>query len=613
MMFRFFAFLLLLTTAFSSSAIEQSDLLEPDKAFQFFAKLVDPQTIEVRYVIADDYYLYRQNFRFESESKNISLASPSLPEGKVKDDPFFGKVVIYRGNLQFKIPFTQSASTNSLHLKIISQGCADSGVCYAPQLHRITLPLSISASTTQALTPFEQLLQGKQDGFIKGTTEPFSVTSEQNKPPVDESAQITNLLKEKNLFLIVLSFLGFGLLLSFTPCVLPMVPILSSIIVGRSHSSHKLHTFILSLSYVLGMASIYALVGVIAGLSGTFISASLQNPWVLGSFSIVLVILAFSMFGFYDLQLPHHLRNKLAHLSKRIHGGNLIAVFIMGGISAIIVSPCVAPPLAGALLYISQTQNAWLGGIALFSLAIGMGIPLLLVGISAGTLIPKKGAWMNSVKYFFGALLLALAIWIISPLIPISIQMLLWSALLIIFAIYLNALNRLSEHASGFSKLLKAIGIIFLIIGIAMLIGALSGSKNILQPLSGLQMANEAENSVRFERIKSAVELEQRLKNTDNKYVMLDFYADWCVSCKEMEKFTFADQKVAAKLNKILLLQVDVTNNTSFDQALLAKFNLFGPPGIIFFDPKGQEIQGAKVIGFQNSEKFLNTLNSVIP
>jgi thiol:disulfide interchange protein DsbD len=610
MKFKFFIFLSLLAISFSAQAVEPSDLLEPDKAFQFYARLADPQNLEVRYIIADGYYLYRDNFRFEDESKTIFLGKPAFPKGKEKDDPFFGKTTIYRGEVRFKIPFTQSTSISAIKLKALSQGCSDAGICYPPQAHLVVIPLFEPAPS--APTAFEEILQGKRDNFIKGRIQESAVNPAGQSSSLDESAKIADLLKSKQLFLIILSFLGFGLLLSFTPCVLPMIPILSGIIVGHGHQIHssKLRGFVLSLSYVLGMAVIYALIGVIAGLSGNLISASLQNPWVLGSFAAIFVALALSMFGLYELQLPHHVGSKLAHISKKIRGGNLIAAFVMGGLSAAIVSPCVAPPLAGALLYIGQTKNAWLGAIALFSLAIGMGIPLLLIGASAGALLPKKGPWMNSVKSFFGVLLLAVAIWIISSLISVSVQMMLWGALFIISAIYLNALSTLPASANGLTKLFKGIGIITLVIGIALLIGALAGSKNILQPLNGLYASQKNTPSLHFQRIKSVAELEKELKNAGGSYAMLDFYADWCVACKEMERFTFSDPQVAAKLNNILLLQVDVTANSNDDQLLLKKFNLFGPPGIILFDRKNQEIRGSRVVGYQNPEKFLLTLDT---
>jgi thiol:disulfide interchange protein DsbD len=390
----------------------------------------------------------------------------------------------------------------------------------------------------------------------------------------------------------------------------PMVPILSGIIVGRGHKITHMHGFILSLAYVMGMALTYAAVGVAAGLSGTLLSNALQTPWVLGSFAGVFVLLSLSMFGFYELQLPTALQSRLSDTSNKLHGGHLSGVFVMGALSAIIVGPCVAAPLAGALLYIGQTHDAFLGGTALFSMALGMGVPLLLIGASAGTLLPKAGAWMESVKRFFGVLLLAVAIWLISSLIPVSVQMLLWAVLLIISAIYLHALDALPPHkASNWHKLWKGIGILALLLGIAYLIGALSGARDILRPLGGVGGAQAGTSSaLQFARVKNIADLDARIAQAGGKTVMLDFYADWCVSCKEMERNTFSDAKVQAKLLNTLLLQADVTANSEDDKALLARYQLFGPPAILFYDKQGKEQADFRVTGYQDTAQFLQSL-----
>ncbi len=322
------------------------------------------------------------------------------------------------------------------------------------------------------------------------------------------------------------------------------------------------------------------------------------------------------MFGFYDLQLPSALQSKLSDTSNKVKGGTFWGVFIMGVLSALIVGPCVAAPLAGALLYINQTRNAVLGGSALFALALGMGVPLLAVGLSAGTLLPRAGAWMQTVKNLFGVMLLALAIWIISPVIPAAVHMLLWAALLIVSAIYLHAIDPLPQNASGFRKLWKGVGVIAVLIGVALLVGALSGGRDILQPLAGLRgagvAATEAAAHPRFERVRSVAELDQRIAGAAGRPVMLDFYADWCVSCKEMERFTFSDPQVQARMGRMVLLQADVTANADADAELLKRFNLFGPPGILFFGPGGKELEHVRVIGFQPAEKFLGALDAAL-
>jgi thiol:disulfide interchange protein DsbD len=392
-----------------------------------------------------------------------------------------------------------------------------------------------------------------------------------------------------------------------------MIPILSGIIVGRGHKITHMHAFLLSLAYVLGMAITYAAAGVAAGYSGNLISNALQTPWVLGSFAAVFVLLSLSMFGFYEFQLPTALQSKLSDTSNRLHGGHLGGVFAMGALSAIIMGPCVAAPLAGALLYIGQTHDAVLGGAALFVMALGMGAPLLLIGSSAGVLLPKAGAWMEAVKQFFGVMLLALAIWIIQPLLPISVEMLLWAALLIFSAIYLRALDALPHNAGGWHRLLKGIGMFALLLGAAYLVGALSGARDILSPLGNIGRAEaSAPATLQFSRVKDIADLDQRIAQVRGKQtVMLDFYADWCISCKELERFAFSDPAVNAKLKPVLLLQADVTANSEADKALLKRFGLFGPPGILFFNTQGKEVADFRVTGYQDTAQFLKTLQNI--
>jgi thioredoxin:protein disulfide reductase len=356
----------------------------------------------------------------------------------------------------------------------------------------------------------------------------------------------------------------------------------------------------------------YAVAGVAAGFSGTLLSSALQNPWVLGAFAAVFVALSLSMFGFYELQMPAVLQSRLSDSTNQRPGGSVAGVALMGAVSAIIVGPCVAAPLAGALLYIAQSKDAILGGAALFVMALGMGVPLLIVGVSARTLLPKAGPWMEAVKKFFGVLLLAVAIYIVSPVVPTVAAMLAWAALLIFSAMFLHALDPLPANAHGWQRFWKGVGVVALLVGASLLVGALAGSRDPLQPLAILRGGSAAAaEGVRFERVKSVAELDSRLQSA-GRPVMLDFYADWCVSCKEMERFTFTDPQVRARLDRMLLLQADVTANSDDDKALLKRFALFGPPGIVFFDKAGAEIGGERVVGFQPAKDFAQVLDRVL-
>jgi thiol:disulfide interchange protein DsbD len=415
-----------------------------------------------------------------------------------------------------------------------------------------------------------------------------------------ELTGIAALLGGGKLLAIIPAFILLGLGLAFTPCVLPMVPILSSIIVGEGAGVARSRGLLLSCTYALGMAIVYTALGVAAGLLGEGLAAALQNPWVLGAFGILIVGMALSMFGFYELQLPGALQSRLAQASGRQKSGKLAGVFVMGALSALIVGPCVAAPLAGALVYISQTRNVVIGGVALFAMAIGMSIPLLLVGMSAGSLLPRAGAWMDSVKRFFGVLMLAMALWLVSPVLPAALQMALWAALLLGYGFYLMRPARNWAATS--------LGATFAVLGVLQLVGLASGGRDALAPLSHLNAGTAQVQRLQFTRIKTIAQLDAALAQTGGKPALLDFYADWCVSCKEMEKLTFVEPAVQAKLAGSVLLQVDVTANDADDKAMLHRFNLFGPPGIIMFDARGQEIADSRVIGYQNAEKFTASL-----
>jgi thioredoxin:protein disulfide reductase len=498
------ALFLLLTLLFGmAQAASPTDLLEPEKAFRMSTRALDDRTVEVSFVIAEGYYMYRERFKFALDAgSQAKLGAPQFPQGQRKKDEFFGEVETYRKHVAIKLPVEGGA--DPLRLTVTSQGCADVGVCYIPMDTNATIQRVAAGPRATA--------------------------------PEASDFDIARRFETGSLPVVLGSFFVAGLLLAFTPCVLPMIPILSGIIAGEGASLGKRRAFLLSLSYVLGMALAYALAGIAAAWSGGMLAAALQNAWVLGAFALIFVVLALSMFGVYELQLPGFLRDPLSSAGGRLAGGKVASVAGMGVLSAVIVSPCVAAPLAGALLYISQTQDVAVGGGALFVMALGMGVPLMVVGVSEGALLPRAGPWMVRIKQVFGVLLIAVALWIVWPL---------------------------------------------------------------LRPGSG---------DTSFVRIDSIAELDQKLK-APGKPVMLDFYADWCVSCKEMEALTFSDAKVKPRLERMLLLQADVTANTAEHKALLKRFSLFGPPGIIFFDAQGREIKGLRVIGYQNAERFQKTLD----
>lgn len=551
------------------------DFLNPEVAFKFSARMDDAKTIAVTYAIADGYYMYRERFAFKAAG--ATLGEPIIPDGKIKFDETFQKdVETYRNSVTIRIPVEASAPFT---LIATSQGCSDKGLCYSPMDSEARL--SVTGGGAEILSSSAPAAQAG------------------NALPESEMGQIERSLKSGKLLTILPLFFLLGLGLAFTPCVLPMVPILSSIIVGEGTQVKRSRGFVLALVYSLGMAIVYTLLGTAAGLIGEGLAAALQNPWVLGTFAILMVVLALSMFDVYQLQMPAAIQTKLTQASEKQSAGKLIGVFIMGALSALIVGPCVAAPLAGALVYISQTRDVMIGGSALFTMAIGMSVPLLLVGLSAGALLPRAGMWMDAVKRFFGVLMLAVALWMVSPVIPAVAQMLGWTALLVGYGAYLLW----GAKGGWFSK---AVGLICVVLGMLQLVGVATGGRDALAPLEHLQ--GERQEKVTFKHVKTVADLDAALTQAKGKHVMLDFYADWCVSCIEMEKLTFTDQRVRTHFAEMVLLQVDVTANDAEDKAMLRRFNLFGPPGIIFFDKAGQEIQGGRVIGFQNADKFTQSL-----
>ncbi len=595
---RFLSLIAVVFAALVSAQPAFADPVAPEQAFVFSARALDAETIEVTYQIRKNYYLYRSKFGFSIEPDGAVLGDAELPPGQAYKDEFFGETEIYRGTLRFLVPVSAAEGISQLELAANSQGCWDGGICYPPMTQHASLDLADPSAT------------GTLDRAFFGSAQGTSATG--STIVGDESGRVAGLLRDASFALVLLSFFGFGLLLTFTPCVFPMIPILSGIIVGQGHHITRRRAFVLSLVYVLGMAVTYALAGVAAGLSGTMLTAALQNAWVLGTFAVVFVLLSLSMFGFYDLQMPSALQSKLSDTASHQKGGSLGGVAVMGVLSALIVGPCVAAPLAGALLYIAQTGDAVLGGLALFAMGLGMGAPLLLVGVGTRSMLPRVGPWMEGVKKAFGVMLLAVAVWMLTPVVPAAVTMLAWTALLVFSGIFLHALDPLPPNARGWQRFWKGVGVVMLLSGAAILIGTLAGSRDPLQPLAVLRGAPTAQTLLpQFERVDSVEQLEARL-TTANRPVMLDFYADWCVSCKEMERFTFSDPAVAERMGQMLLLKADVTANNDDHKALLQRFNLFGPPGIIFFDPAGREIEQIRVVGFMRAGPFGEILDAVL-
>jgi thiol:disulfide interchange protein DsbD len=559
-----------------------------DEAFQFDMAVQDPQTLLARFTVAAGNYLYRDKIKFEiSGTHPIQILHFELPEGKNKIDEIFGPTDVFFDDIDIQLPLNRSPQQQNISLTVHYQGCSETfNICYPPTKKIIELVLP--ASNTSLVD--------------KANTQILSST-----PLLSEQDRLAQSLANDNLFTILISFFGLGLLLAFTPCVFPMIPILSSIIVGEGKDITTRRAFILSLVYVLAMSLTYTVAGLLTGLLGANLQTMLQNPWVISSFSALFVVLSLSMFGLYELQLPQGIQDCLHRISHNQTGGKLAGVALMGLLSGLIVGPCLAPPLAGALVFIGQQGDPLLGASALFSLSMGMGIPLLVIGTSAGSLLPKAGPWMDGIKSVFGVLMIALAIWLLERIIPGWVALLLWGSLLIVSAVYLGALNSLSMVSTGWEKLLKGFGLIILVYGSLLIVGSASGSQNVWQPLTALTSPSfntgENQHGVKFIQIDNLTELEQQLSRS-TRPVMLDLYADWCTECKTMEMTTFKDPAVVAALANTTTLQLDMTDNTAEHKALLKKFSIFGPPTILFFDSQGDEYSQYRLIGGLDAQDF---------
>ncbi len=579
-----------------------------EEAFRFQAEVAALDRLDLTWDLAPGTYLYRDKLVLALEgASGVRLGAFQLPPGEVEKDGILpdgsiGEVEVYRGRVALEVPLVHdSGAAAEVTLVVKDQGCAQQGLCYPPQTRRVKLALPVAPGGAEVADTGEAALP------VAPPPGPLESSSEQDR--------IAAVLAGGNLWVVVGLFFGFGLLLAFTPCVFPMIPILSGIIAGRGADLSTRRAFTLSLIYVLAMALTYTLAGVLAGLFGGNLQVVFQNHFIISAFALVFVLLALSMFGFFHLQLTSGLHARLATLSHRQQGGTLIGVAVMGILSALIVGPCVAPPLFGALIYISQTGDAVLGAVALFALSLGMGAPLIAIGTSVGKFLPRSGAWMGAVNAVFGVGLLGVAILLLERILPTAVAMLLWGLLLIGSAVYLGALTHLPPEASGWSKLWKGLGIGLLIYGALMLVGAAAGGKDTLQPLRGILggagTAGGGALRLAFQRIKTGADLDRELAaaRAKGRPVLLDFYADWCVSCKEMDRDTFSDPAVIGELQRFVLLRADVTANDLDDQALMqGRFKLPGPPAILFFSPALSEIADLRQVGFKPAAEFVQQL-----
>ena len=585
-------------------AINTEPALPADEAFVYEAIGLSADTILVRLTAQPGYYLYRDKLAFRVTDENgFGVSAVELPEGTIKDDPEFGPVQVYYGQIEIPVSITRPAGPEqTIALEADYQGCRDGDICYPPQTSSVELLIPVSAGSVDP-------------GESSSTPVSAPAIARTSTSPVSEQDALAQMLL-KNPAGALFAFFVAGLLLAFTPCVFPMVPILSGIIAGQGERMTTSRAFWLSLVYVLAMAVTYTVAGVLAGLFGQNLQAVFQNPWILGFFIAIFIALAFSMFGFFELQLPASLQTRLTQASNKQQGGNLFGVAIMGFLSALIVGPCVAPPLAAALIVIGASGSAWLGGSALFALSMGMGVPLILFGVSAGKLVPKAGPWMDSIKAVFGIGMLALAIWMLERIVQGPVILLLWGGLAIASGVYLGALESVAEGASGWKRLWKSLGLVLLLLGTIEIIGAASGGDNWMKPLNGLRQSGQIESSehVTFQRIKSLEDLGKAVAraNQAGKPAMLDFYADWCVECIRMERNTFAEPEIQTLFRQVQPHQADVTDNDETDQALMEKFDIIGPPAILFFDRQGREMRGYRLVGYFEADEFAQHLQSVL-
>jgi thiol:disulfide interchange protein DsbD len=575
---------------------QQDDFLPPDDAFRFGAGMEKPDSVALTWVIAQDYYMYRDRIQVSTDTPGVSLGKLQLPKGEMKYDENFGNTEVYHEILEASLPIARPAgSGGTLHLKVTYQGCAEGGLCYNPITRNVSLDLPAADQATS----------------LPADAQPESAASaaSSSPAPVAEQDKLASLIRDGNLLAVLATFFGLGVLLSFTPCVLPMIPILSGIIVGQGGTVTPARGFSLAFTYVQGMALTYAAAGAAFVLAFKQApQAFFQQPWIITLMTLLFVVLALAMFGVFTLQLPSSLQTRLTSVSNEQKSGTYVGTFIMGALSALVVTACVAPAIIAALSVISQTGQIARGAGALYATGLGMGVPLLIVGASAGTLLPKVGPWMDTVKSLFGVLFLGVAVYLAAPLLPEAGVMLLWSLLAVLSGFWVFSLK--ARDGNPAAAPLRALGLIALVYGILLLIGAASGSKDPLKPLDRLAAggggAGAQDHALAFQRIKTVADLENAVAaaTAAGRPVMLDFFADWCVSCKEMEKFTFPDPGVQSVLANAVLLQADVTANDDADQALMNRFEIYGPPTIAFYSADGVERKDFRLVGFVPAERF---------
>ncbi len=578
-------------------AKQNDDFLPPDEAFRFGPGMEQPDTVALTWIIAEKYYLYKERIQVTTDTPGVTLGKLQLPKGKPKHDEFFGDTEVYYEVLEASLPIARPAGGGTLDLNVTYQGCAEGGLCYNPITKKISLelPPSDTATTLPA------------DAQPEATSAAGGVSS--SRAPVAEQDRLASLIRDGNLFAVLATFFGIGVLLSFTPCVLPMIPIVSGIIVGQGGTVTPARGFSLAFTYVQGMALTYAAAGAAFVLAFKQApQAFFQQPWIIMLMVILFVVLALAMFGTFTLQLPSALQTKLTDVSNEQKSGTYIGTFIMGALSALVVTACVAPAIIAALSVISQTGQIARGAGALYATGLGMGVPLLIVGASAGSLLPRVGPWMDTVKSLFGVLFLGVAVYLLSPLLPAGAVMLLWSLLAVLSGFWVFSLK--ARDGAPVAAPLRAMGLVAVVYGVLLLIGAASGSKDPLQPLDRLSAGGSGaatqEHALTFQRIKTVADLENAVAaaKAAGRPVMLDFFADWCVSCKEMEKYTFPDPGVQSALANAVLLQADVTANDDDDKALMNRFEIYGPPTIAFYGADGLERKNFRLVGFSPAERF---------
>ena len=567
----------------------EDQFLPVDQAFVFTAIADGADRVLLDWQVAPGYYLYRHRTSAKTSTPGFSLGEIAMPDGKKKTDEFFGDVEVYYGILTATVPVTRPTAASSFEVEVTYQGCADAGLCYPPVTKTVAIELP----------------------------PPGTPSTSDVAPMISEQDRLSSLISGGNLLAILASFFGFGLLLAFTPCVLPMIPILSGIIAGQGAAATPSRSFLLSVTYVLGMALTYTIAGAAFAAAGQQAQAFFQQPWIIIAFAALFVVLALAMFGLFDLKIPSALETRLANVSGRQKAGSFVGTAVMGALSALVVTACVAPPMVAALAVIGQTGDILRGALALFVMAIGMGTPLLFVGIAGGRFLPHAGPWMTTIKALFGVLFLGVAVWMLERILPGALTLALWALLVIVGGYYFGGFGRTSAGAAAPRLLARGLGLAAIVWGTIMMIGAAAGGHDPLQPLRGAtlpgfggQAGATASEALPFRRIASVGDLDRELAAAQaaGQPVMLDFYADWCVSCKEMEKYTFSVPEVQQDLAGFVLLKADVTANSEADQALFRRFGVYGPPTTAFFGTQGRECRAFRLVGYVKADDFRSHL-----